>query len=135
MLTPVAVAVVLGPFEDGVEFRDEAHEAGVFELAVEVRGLGVGRVQGSVEGGEEVGGGEGQEGGDGVSVAACWGVVEEPGEGCEEVGGVGAAEEIEGFWLGGFEGGRGGVEGAEGEEEGAEEVEVVGLVRGDRGAG
>lgn len=135
MLTPVAVAVVLGPFEDGVEFRDEAHEAGVFELAVKVRGQGVGCVQRGVEGGGEVGGGEGEEGGDRVGVAAGWGMVKEPGEGCVEGGRIGAAEEVEGFGLGGFEGGGGGVEGAKGEEEGAEEVEILGLVGGDGSAG
>lgn len=64
-------------------------------------------------------------------------MVEEPGEDCVEGGGVGAAEEVEGLGLGGFEGGGGGVEGAEREEEGSEEVEVVGLVGGDwrRGGG
>lgn len=44
LLAPVAVAIVLGAVEDGVEFRDKAHEAGVLELAVEVRGQGVGGV-------------------------------------------------------------------------------------------
>lgn len=126
---------MLGAVEDGVDFRDEAHEAGVFELAVEVRGQGVGGVQGGVECGGEVGRGEGQEGGDRVGVVAGWGMVEEPSEGCVEGGGVGAAEKVEGLGLGGFEGGGGGVEGAEGEEEGSEEVEVVGLVGGDWGRG
>lgn len=92
-------------------------------------------MQGGVEGGDEGGGGEREEGTDGIGVAAGWIMVEEPGEGCVEVGRVGAAEEFEGFGLGGFEGGGGGVVGAEGEEEGAEEVEVVGLVGGDWSAG
>ena len=114
---------VFGPFGDEVELGHEAHDAGVFELTVQVGGQLVVGVEGGVEGAHEV---RVEADDEFVDAGGLGGVghAEELEEALFELGRVGAREVLGGFG----EVVRGGwVVGAEGEYQVAEVEKVFAL--------
>ena len=101
---------IFGTFGDEVELGHEAHDAGVFELAVQVRGQLVVGVEGGVEGAHEVGVEAGDEFVDAGGLGGV-GHAEEVEKAIFELGRVGAREVLGGFgetvrggWVVGAEG-------------------------------